>query len=70
MRDFHQSQKDARRAPEAGENCVILFFLVCFVDEFSLLKSVFLYPRSEEKSPQWLKELKSKKRQSHYENQV
>ncbi|XP_010215926.1 PREDICTED: uncharacterized protein KIAA1671 homolog [Tinamus guttatus] len=26
--------------------------------------------RSEEKSPQWLKELKSKKRQSHYENQV
>lgn len=26
--------------------------------------------RSEEKSPQWLKELKSKKRQSHHENQV
>ncbi|XP_006015279.2 uncharacterized protein KIAA1671 homolog isoform X1 [Alligator sinensis] len=26
--------------------------------------------RSEEMSPQWLKELKSKKRQSHYENQV
>ncbi|XP_071427960.1 uncharacterized protein KIAA1671 homolog isoform X1 [Pithys albifrons albifrons] len=26
--------------------------------------------RSEEKSPQWLKELKSRKRQSHYENQV
>ncbi|XP_019362886.1 PREDICTED: uncharacterized protein KIAA1671 homolog isoform X1 [Gavialis gangeticus] len=26
--------------------------------------------RSEETSPQWLKELKSKKRQSHYENQV
>ncbi|XP_042684574.1 uncharacterized protein KIAA1671 homolog isoform X1 [Centrocercus urophasianus] len=35
-----------------------------------LPSSVEKEERSEEKSPQWLKELKSKKRQSHYENQV
>ncbi|XP_040433208.1 uncharacterized protein KIAA1671 homolog isoform X4 [Cygnus olor] len=35
-----------------------------------LPSSVEKEDRSEEKSPQWLKELKSKKRQSHYENQV
>ncbi|XP_009079261.1 PREDICTED: uncharacterized protein KIAA1671 homolog [Acanthisitta chloris] len=35
-----------------------------------LPSSVEREDRSEEKSPQWLKELKSKKRQSHYENQV
>ncbi|XP_056185587.1 uncharacterized protein KIAA1671 homolog isoform X1 [Falco biarmicus] len=35
-----------------------------------LPSSVEKQDRSEEKSPQWLKELKSKKRQSHYENQV
>uniref|UniRef100_A0A6G1RKL3 KIAA1671 n=1 Tax=Hypotaenidia okinawae TaxID=2861861 RepID=A0A6G1RKL3_9GRUI len=35
-----------------------------------LPSSVEKEDRSEEKSPQWLKELKSKKRQSHHENQV
>ncbi|KAJ7421618.1 hypothetical protein BTVI_17480 [Pitangus sulphuratus] len=35
-----------------------------------LPSSVEKEDRSEEKSPQWLKELKSKKRQSHYENQI
>ncbi|KAM6112159.1 uncharacterized protein KIAA1671 homolog [Pterocles gutturalis] len=35
-----------------------------------LPSSVEKEDRSEEKSPQWLKELKSKKRQSHYEDQV
>ncbi|KAM6051121.1 LOW QUALITY PROTEIN: uncharacterized protein KIAA1671 homolog [Theristicus caerulescens] len=35
-----------------------------------LPSSVEKEDRLEEKSPQWLKELKSKKRQSHYENQV
>ncbi|KAM9371729.1 uncharacterized protein KIAA1671 homolog [Phaethornis superciliosus] len=35
-----------------------------------LPSSVEKEERSEEKSPQWLKELKSKKRQSHYENQL
>ncbi|KFQ39724.1 Uncharacterized protein KIAA1671, partial [Mesitornis unicolor] len=35
-----------------------------------LPSSVEKEERTEEKSPQWLKELKSKKRQSHYENQV
>ncbi|XP_009995126.1 PREDICTED: uncharacterized protein KIAA1671 homolog [Chaetura pelagica] len=35
-----------------------------------LPSSVEREERSEEKSPQWLKELKSKKRQSHYENQL
>ncbi|KAM8797637.1 uncharacterized protein KIAA1671 homolog [Eudromia elegans] len=35
-----------------------------------LPSSVEKEDRPEEKSPQWLKELKSKKRQSHYENQV
>ncbi|XP_064583330.1 uncharacterized protein KIAA1671 homolog isoform X1 [Zonotrichia leucophrys gambelii] len=35
-----------------------------------LPSSVEKEDRSEEKSPQWLKELKSKKRQSHYENQT
>ncbi|XP_068268780.1 uncharacterized protein KIAA1671 homolog isoform X1 [Nyctibius grandis] len=35
-----------------------------------LPSSVEREDRSEEKSPQWLKELKAKKRQSHYENQV
>lgn len=50
------------------------FFFVVSVRSFRIkgIKSIFLYMyfRSEEKSPQWLKELKSKKRQSHYENQV
>ncbi|XP_074966705.1 uncharacterized protein KIAA1671 homolog isoform X1 [Phalacrocorax aristotelis] len=35
-----------------------------------LPSSVEKEDRLEEKSPQWLKELKSRKRQSHYENQV
>ncbi|XP_064889699.1 uncharacterized protein KIAA1671 homolog isoform X1 [Columba livia] len=35
-----------------------------------LPSSVEKEDRPEEKSPQWLKELKSKKRQSHHENQV
>lgn len=45
----------------------LLWFPKCI---FIIKEYFFLHLRSEEKSPQWLKELKSKKRQSHYENQV